>query len=238
MNGKLELGDKLKPTSRSGSSAINISGLPEPYPRPESSTSVKQMVAKANNGMYSSQESLQSKTTAPYRSNAGTPQFQNLSGTILQTGKSRNKMSGNDVKPMKSNIYANMSELRSSTYVSTVPVVSSDSGPKTIASSPYIMTSGGPPSGSTFESATVTPPGSGGNSRNTSGCFSASSGSSGSAASHHSSAAAPGAPSPSDSAVGDLESALRDKENEITYLRDTIEQNEQVWLFSLLDESS
>merc|ERR1719348_125990 len=35
-------------------------------------------------------------------------------------------------------------------------------------------------------------------------------------------------PSPADSAVGDLELALREKDNEIVYLRDTLEQNEQV----------
>ena len=35
-------------------------------------------------------------------------------------------------------------------------------------------------------------------------------------------------PSPSDSAVGDLESMLREKDTEINYLRETMEQNEQV----------
>ena len=35
-------------------------------------------------------------------------------------------------------------------------------------------------------------------------------------------------PSPSDSAVGDLESMLKEKDTEIIYLRETMEQNEQV----------
>ena len=35
-------------------------------------------------------------------------------------------------------------------------------------------------------------------------------------------------PSPSDSAVGDLETVLKEKDNEIIYLRETMEQNEQV----------
>ncbi len=37
-----------------------------------------------------------------------------------------------------------------------------------------------------------------------------------------------GTPSPSDSAVGDLESMLKEKDSEINYLRETMEQNEQV----------
>ena len=37
-----------------------------------------------------------------------------------------------------------------------------------------------------------------------------------------------GTPSPSDSAVGDLESMLKEKDSEIVYLRETMEQNEQV----------
>ena len=35
-------------------------------------------------------------------------------------------------------------------------------------------------------------------------------------------------PSPSDSAVGDLETMLKEKDTEIIYLRETMEQNEQV----------
>ena len=35
-------------------------------------------------------------------------------------------------------------------------------------------------------------------------------------------------PSPSDSAVGDLETILKEKDTEINYLRETMEQNEQV----------
>merc|ERR1719400_30238 len=42
-------------------------------------------------------------------------------------------------------------------------------------------------------------------------------------------------PSPSDSAVGDLESMLREKDTEINYLRETMEQNEQV-IFKVYEE--
>ena len=41
-------------------------------------------------------------------------------------------------------------------------------------------------------------------------------------------------PSPSDSAVGDLETVLKEKDNEIIYLRETMEQNEQV-IFKVSD---
>ena len=40
-------------------------------------------------------------------------------------------------------------------------------------------------------------------------------------------------PSPSDSAVGDLENVLKEKDSEIVYLRETMEQNEQV-IFKVL----
>ena len=42
-------------------------------------------------------------------------------------------------------------------------------------------------------------------------------------------------PSSADSAVGDLEQVLREKEGEIVYLRDTLEQNEQV-IFRVYEE--
>ena len=42
-------------------------------------------------------------------------------------------------------------------------------------------------------------------------------------------------PSPADSAVGDLEQVLREKDGEINYLRDTLEQNEQV-IFRVYEE--
>jgi hypothetical protein len=42
-------------------------------------------------------------------------------------------------------------------------------------------------------------------------------------------------PSPADSAVGDLEQVLREREGEIVYLRDTLEQNEQV-IFRVYEE--
>ena len=42
-------------------------------------------------------------------------------------------------------------------------------------------------------------------------------------------------PSPSDSAVGDLENVLKEKDSEIIYLRETMEQNEQV-IFKVYEE--
>ncbi|XP_023346462.1 leucine zipper putative tumor suppressor 3 [Eurytemora carolleeae] len=42
-------------------------------------------------------------------------------------------------------------------------------------------------------------------------------------------------PSPSDSAVGDLETVLKEKDNEIVFLRETMEQNEQV-IFKVYEE--
>ena len=46
-------------------------------------------------------------------------------------------------------------------------------------------------------------------------------------------------PSPSDSAVGDLETMLKEKDTEINYLRETMEQNEQViFKVSLVSSSS
>lgn len=42
-------------------------------------------------------------------------------------------------------------------------------------------------------------------------------------------------PSPSDSAVGDLENVLKEKDSEIVYLRETMEQNEQV-IFKVYEE--
>ena len=45
-------------------------------------------------------------------------------------------------------------------------------------------------------------------------------------------------PSPSDSAVGDLENVLKEKDSEIVYLRETMEQNEQVIFKVFLKDSS
>ena len=44
-------------------------------------------------------------------------------------------------------------------------------------------------------------------------------------------------PSPSDSAVGDLENVLKEKDSEIVYLRETMEQNEQV-IFKVFTKDS
>ena len=73
-------------------SAMNINGLPEPSYR-------------SANGIYSSQESLRVTTprgTSGGRGGAGTPQFQNLSGTIRTTNTtstrgSLNNLNGNNV---------------------------------------------------------------------------------------------------------------------------------------------
>ena len=129
-------GPKLKrePLWQQAKAGINISGLPEPF-RPGSASSATGStvnVKKLSNGnLYSSQESLQSMTK-PYRSNAGTPQFQNLSGAVVtSSGNSGNGRPGapngrktdklapsSAVAPsaggsVKSNIiYANMAEIR------------------------------------------------------------------------------------------------------------------------------
>lgn len=39
-------------------------------------------------------------------------------------------------------------------------------------------------------------------------------------------------PSPSDSGVSELEAALRDRDSELAYLRQTMEHNEQVTIFT------
>ena len=93
------------------------------------------------------------------RASAGTPQFQNLSGTI--------RTSANGLIP-------------------------SNSTPnnRTTLTSLYHNSNNGVPTGSTSEMNQT--------------------------------------PSPSDSAVGDLETMLKEKDTEINYLRETMEQNEQV----------
>ena len=254
MNGKIESSDNVKDSSRSG---INISGLPEPlFPRPGSSTSVNNNKKSSNgsNNLYSSQESLSAKPFV--RSNAGTPQTfqaQTSSGQTvisLTTGArtvGSRRPSGDKTSTFKSsnsNIYANMSEIRhQQQQQSDQPVRSSSSTFKPVNSSPYIMTSSGtaaadaagsssPPEVPSAVAATAI------NSRNTSGCFSAgSSGSSGAGGGGGGSSSSGGNNASPDSAVGGVvvggcidssESMLKEKDNEIAYLRSTIEQNEQV----------
>ena len=66
------------------------------------------------------------------------------------------------------------------------------------------------------------------NSGSSSGCSSSSAASQHSNGSGGDTSVVNQTPSPSDSAVGDMESMLREKDTEINYLRETMEQNEQV----------
>ena len=105
------------------------------------------------------------------RASAGTPQFQNLSGTI--------RTSANGLIPSNSvNNVANNSSNNRTTLTSLYHNNSSSGN------------NGGNSAGSTTEMNQT--------------------------------------PSPSDSAVGDLETMLKEKDTEINYLRETMEQNEQV----------
>ena len=252
MNGKIESSDNVKDSSRSG---INISGLPEPlFLRPGSSTSVnnnnnKKSSNSCSNNLYSSQESLSAKPFV--RSNAGTPQtFQTqtssgqtvisltTNGPGARTVGSR-RPSGDKTSTFKSsnsNIYANMSEIRHQQQQQSDPVRSSSTF-KPVNSSPYIMTSSGTAAADAAGSSSP-PAATAINSRNTSGCFSAgSSGSSGAGGGGVGGSSSGGNNASPDSAVGGVvvggcidssESMLKEKDNDIAYLRSTIEQNEQV----------
>lgn len=298
MNGKLEgssgggvvVAAGTDPAGKSSevvrTAGINISGLPELPFRPGSSTSVnggagvsvsgaKKPGTAATAALYSSQESLQSVQMKSYpRSNAGTPQFQNLSGSVVscvtggRQGSGRRSSGGGGVTNDRSsatsitfgagnklcnnsssstNIYANMAEIRQndatrhSTSVSTTgPFVNGVKSSELVTASPYIMTSsvtdtsGGTPSSGTPPEIGVNNNG-GASSRNTSGCFSTGSGSSGSSAGGSASRggvngnAVPASPDSAVGCVDSTEAMLKEKDNEISYLRSTIEQNEQAY---------
>ena len=173
--------------------------------------------------------------TGSNRTNAGTPQFQNLSGAIRggppPTGSNR-VTSTNYFNQQQQSTSSSVNTSSSSPYVSIMSRSISGNNLHSLDSTSTVPTTNGvhPPNPSGHNP----PPGSSTNggrnhtSGSSSGC------SSSSAASQHSNGSGGDTsvmnqtPSPSDSAVGDLESMLREKDTEINYLRETMEQNEQV----------
>ena len=187
--------------------------------------------------------SINSKGGAPNvsgnRSSSGTPQFQSLSGASRSgppaaggTNRITTTNYFNQQQP-PSGTTINNTSTTSSPYISIMPRSMSGNNLNSLESniSTSTTTNGGHTSNSSGHNP---PPGSGNPGRNhtsgsSSGC------SSSSAASQHSNGSGADTsgvmnqtPSPSDSAVGDLESMLREKDTEINYLRETMEQNEQV----------
>ena len=227
------------------SNPINTNGLPDPFGGSSIIKNVARKIQSFNQNhqnnhhhhgstsLYSSQESLSKNvpslpttininqkvngtgTTNPsQRPTAGTPQFQNLSGTIQQRGGLSQSTINTSSSPFIIQRSISGNNLHSLESAST-PIASANGVHPVPNSSGH-----NPTSGST-------------NGRNhtsgsSSGC------SSSSAASQHSNGSGGDTsvinqtPSPSDSAVGDLESMLREKDTEINYLRETMEQNEQV----------
>lgn len=177
-------------------SAMNINGLPDPYANsgpvslnPRLTGSNQNQLTSAQ--LYSSQESLVSLTRNQIRSSghhqqrpgAGTPQFQNLNGTIRTSSGSR-------------------------------------------TGSGSVTNLGPHPQPHNVTSVTLNAPGSRGG--NTIHVMDSTSSSRGSSSGSDQGGMSNETPSPSDSAVGDLESMLKEKDTEINYLRETMEQNEQV----------
>ena len=175
-------------------------------------------------------------STSSNRPNAGTPQFQNLSGAIRgggapTTGNSR--ITNTNYFNQQQSVHGapiNASSSSSSPYVSIMPRSMSGNNLNSLESTISHTTTNGNHAANSASGHNGT---SNGNRNHTSG--SSSGCSSSSAASQHSNGSGgdPASvmnqtPSPSDSAVGDLESMLREKDTEINYLRETMEQNEQV----------
>ena len=173
------------------------------------------------------------------RSSSGTPQFQSLSGASRSgppaaggTNRITTTNYFNQQQP-PSGTTINNTSTTSSPYISIMPRSMSGNNLNSLESN--ISTSTTTNGGHTSNSSGHNPPSGSGNpgrnhtSGSSSGC------SSSSAASQHSNGSGADTsgvmnqtPSPSDSAVGDLESMLREKDTEINYLRETMEQNEQV----------
>ena len=184
----------LTPGVTSGPGAININGLPDPFGGP----SLRSMAGS----VYSSQESLHrgNGSTTPLRptsttSNssqrpgAGTPQFQNLSGTIRTTANGLMPNTGSST---------------------STPSAGTGSATSRTTLSSLFHRDNNNAGGKTNVNAT------------NSGGESTASSSSGHSQDMNQT------PSPSDSAVGDLETMLKEKDTEINYLRETMEHNEQV----------
>ena len=189
---------------------------------------------------------MSSSNSGSNRPSAGTPQFQNLSGAIRsggppQTGSHRLTSTNyfNNQPSTNSSVLTSSSSTSTSahSYVSIMQRSISGNNLHSLDGSSTIITNG-----HQTNSTSHNPPGTGGGPptkgrTHISGSGSSSSGcSSSSAASQHSNGSGGDpstvimnqTPSPSDSAVGDLESMLREKDTEINYLRETMEQNEQV----------
>jgi len=170
-------------------SAININGLPDPFSgRIESG----RVGINQSTSLYSSQESLHrgsgtplrpTSSTGSTRPGAGTPQFQNLSGTV--------RTSANGLIPSTATASATVNNASNSSNNTTTT-------PRTTLTSLYHNNSSTASNTNQQQDMNQTP-------------------------------------SPSDSAVGDLETMLKEKDTEINYLRETMEQNEQV-IFKVYEE--
>ena len=177
-----------------------------------------------------------SSNTTGSRPNAGTPQFQNLSGAIRGGGaptSGSTRITNTNYFNQQQSINGapvNTSSSSSSPYVSIMPRSMSGNNLNSLESTiSHANANGNHVSSSSSGHNGANNGGRNHTSGSSSGC------SSSSAASQHSngsggdpSSVMNQTPSPSDSAVGDLESMLREKDTEINYLRETMEQNEQV----------
>ena len=176
-----------------------------------------------------------SNNTTGNRPNAGTPQFQNLSGAIRGGGaptSSSSRITNTNYFNQQQSINGapiNTSSSSSSSYVSIIPRTMSGNNLNSLESTiSHANVNGNHTSNSSSGHNGANNGGRNHTSGSSSGC------SSSSAASQHSNGSGGDpsvmnqTPSPSDSAVGDLESMLREKDTEINYLRETMEQNEQV----------
>lgn len=192
---------------QAASASININGLPDPF-----SGGLTGSSNRINpSSVYSSQESLHRGSGTPLRPNsstgstrggAGTPQFQNLSGTI-RTSANGLIPSSTATTPLTNN--QNNSNQNNSEQIRTNQNNSAASR-STLTSLYHSSGSNSTPSiGMAAVSSTT-------NQQDMNQT-----------------------PSPSDSAVGDLETMLKEKDTEINYLRETMEQNEQV-IFKVYEE--
>jgi hypothetical protein len=167
--------------------------------------------------------------TAGNRHTAGTPEFQNLSGAIRGAPSilGSNRVTTTHYFNQQPTGTTSINTSSTSPYVSIIPRSMSGNNLNSLDST--ISTTTNPSNSSGHNPPSVTANGGRNHtSGSSSGC------SSSSAASQHSNGSGGDpsvlnqTPSPSDSAVGDLESVLREKDTEINYLRETMEQNEQV----------
>lgn len=235
--------------------AMNINGLPDPFTNTQQSSMARYKIRRRGsctrdhrmnlriylyscrthpNVIYSSQDSLNyrpvniirtgntSSTVTPSSHNsinqphqsghrssgAGTPQFQNLSG-VVRSGRG------------------------SLTNINSVTINTNGHSHHHYHGGIRPLNDNSNHSNRTMTSASTTENANSNSSTTTINPNSSGSSNSSSRGSNHSSncimqTANDDTPSPSDSAVGDLESMLKEKDTEINYLRETMEQNEQV----------